>query len=106
MVQQNTDDLMMLCASLVAEETREPRTVERALGAWRGSTISGYLRGDEQTYLENFRCSKHKFDAVVSLLEHTPIDRKTVRASATTDWRKARRRAEGSGCARPSLPSL
>ena len=91
MVQQNTDDLMMLCASSVAEETHKRRVVERALGAWRGSTISGYLRGDEQTYLENFRCSKQKFDAVVALLEHTPIDRKAVRASASTDWRKTRR---------------
>ena len=66
MVQQNTDDLMMLCASSVAEETHKRRVVERALGAWRGSTISGYLRGDEKTYLENFRCSKQKFDAVVA----------------------------------------
>ena len=91
MVQQNTDDLMMLCASSVAEETHKRRVVERALGAWRGSTISGYLRGDEKTYLENFRSSKEKFDAVVALLEHTPIDRKAVRASASTDWRKTRR---------------
>ena len=91
MVQQNTEDLMMLCASSVAEETSERRVVKRALGKWRGSTISGYLGGDEKTYLENFRCSKQKFAAVVALLEHTPIDRKEVRASASTDWRKTRR---------------
>ena len=91
MVQHSADDLMVLLASSVAGEPRERRKVERALGAWRGSTISGYLRGDEQSYLENFRCSKQTFAAVVALLEDTPLDRKAVRASASTDWRKTRR---------------
>jgi hypothetical protein len=34
--------------------------MQRAQGKWRGSTISGYLRGDEQTYLENFRWLESK----------------------------------------------
>ena len=61
MVQQSADDLTTLLASSEAGEPRERRKVERALAAWRGSTISGYLRGDEQSYLENFRCSKLLF---------------------------------------------
>ena len=91
MVQQSADDLTTLLASSQAGEPRERRKVERALAAWRGSTISGYLRGDEQSYLENFRCSKLLFATVDALLEDTPLDRKAVRASASTDWRKTRR---------------
>ena len=46
------------------------------MGKWRGSTISGYLRGgpvgrDEITYRENFRMSIGPFDKLVSLMEKT-----------------------------------
>ena len=41
--------------SCAADESSERRHVQRNSGKWRGSTISGYLRGDDQTYVENFR---------------------------------------------------
>ena len=45
------------------------RTVQRALGKWRGSTIAGYLHaGDEQTYKTNFRMSKETFSLLAGLL--------------------------------------
>ena len=61
----------LLVAALVAESSSkgERRTVSRALGSWRGSTLSGYLRdGDDQTYLENFRCTKARFECLVHQL--------------------------------------
>ena len=65
--------------------------MERALGKWRGSTISGYLRGDAQKYRENFRCSKALLDWLVHLLEGSSIDRKQAQQPSSTDWRKSRR---------------
>ena len=42
------------------------RLIQRASGKWRGSTLFGYLQsGDEQTYAENFRCSKMTFSRLV-----------------------------------------
>ena len=51
------------------------RTVHRALGRWRGSTVAGYLRGDDRTYLENFRCSQHRFDDMVMRLAGSGLDK-------------------------------
>ena len=51
-----------------ATEAAPRRDVERALGKWRGSTMSGYLRGDDTTYLANFRCSKLRFDDLLAKL--------------------------------------
>ena len=51
----------VVMAAQATEEEAGRRTVERAAGKWRGSTIGGYLRGDNRTYLENFRCSRHHF---------------------------------------------
>ena len=51
------------------------RTVHRALGRWRGSTVAGYLRGDDRTYLENFRCSQHRLDDMVMRLAGSGLDK-------------------------------
>ena len=63
---------VVMAASGSGESTR--RTVERAIGKWRGSTIGGYLRGDDETYLFNFRCSKHRFGHLVGLLAGSQLD--------------------------------
>ena len=49
----------------VAMADDERRTVERARGRWRGSTMSGYLRGDEVTCQHNFHSSIAQLDGVV-----------------------------------------
>ena len=70
-------NLMLLTGA--AEQERPPRRmVPRCLGKWRGSTISGYLRGgpsgpDEQTYMQNFRMSIGAFDRLVKLMEMSPL---------------------------------
>ena len=59
---QNTHAVVVL---LLQQASEERRVVERALGKWRGSTLSGYLHGahsDDQTYIENFRCTKTTFN--------------------------------------------
>ena len=53
---------------LAASHTDQRRHVERASGKWRGSTLSGYLRGDDQTYVENFHMTRATFDKLLSLL--------------------------------------
>lgn len=53
---------------LAASRTDQRRHVERASGKWRGSTLSGYLRGDDQTYVENFRMTRETFNKLLSLL--------------------------------------
>ena len=57
--------------SCAADESSERRHMQRNSGKWRGSTISGYLRGDDQTYVENFRMNSATFDKLLALLEHT-----------------------------------
>ena len=57
--------------SCAADESSERRHVQRNSGKWRGSTISGYLRGDDQTYVENFRMNSVTFEKLLALLEHT-----------------------------------
>ena len=65
LVLQQSDMLLTVLASGM-EGGGERRIVHRALAKWRGSTLSGYLRaGDDQTYLENFRCTKQRLDAIV-----------------------------------------
>ena len=70
---------VLAATSTGAEEDR--RAVERALGKWRGSTVAGYLRGDDTTYLENFRMSKHRFDVLTSLLAGSQLDLSSNRTS-------------------------
>ena len=61
-----------------ASQPQKRRKVHRALGKWRGSTISGYLRGDhgpdELTYRMNFRMSIGAFNAMVEKLSKTNFD--------------------------------
>jgi len=63
-----------LLASSAAEDTNR-RKETRALGKWRGSTLSGYLRNDEKSCRDNFRTSDNRLSTLVSLLEKTPLDR-------------------------------
>ena len=62
-----------------AEGKADRRTVERATGRWRGSTLAGYLRGDNVTCMQNFRCSKVRFEDLVSRLRHSGLDVATER---------------------------
>ena len=55
------------------------RTISRALGRWRGSTIKGYLHGDERTCKENFRCSKQRLHDLVEKLRHSVLDKASER---------------------------
>ena len=87
--QQN--GLLLAAVAAACSSAEERRTVSRALGKWRGSTLSGYLRdGDDQTYLENFRCTKARFEALVEQLRDSPLD-VTPPKALTSDWRKVRR---------------
>ena len=57
------------------QSSAEPiRKVERARGKWRGSTLSGYLRGDDKTYVFNFRCTKRRLGELAKLLEGSQFD--------------------------------
>jgi hypothetical protein len=92
LVEQHSNNMTVMAAA--AREEQQPterRSVLRAIGKWRGSTISGYLRDDEQTYLENFRCSKAKLEHTVSMLQGSALDRCAIRHESSTDWRSARR---------------
>ena len=50
------------------------RVVPRALGKWRGSTLSGYLTHDDQTYLERFRATRAQLDGLVVRLQGSQLD--------------------------------
>ena len=83
----------LLAAAVVAASSAsgERRIVSRALGKWRGS-LSGYLRdGDDQTYLENFRCTKQRFEAIVEQLRNSQLDAAPSVVRTSSDWRKVRR---------------
>ena len=81
---------MVLSAVAGSDSTR--RCVERALGKWRGSTVSGYLRGDDHTCHSTFRCSLTR--AVRSLIYLVGLLMGTALVAAesrtTTHARKAR----------------
>ena len=74
---------------------QERRTVERATGRWRGSTLGGYTRGDNQTHVSNFRCSKVRLDDLADKLKGSSLDRAENRTTyvskrGTRVTRKAR----------------
>ena len=53
----------------------ERRVVVRALGKWRGSTLSGYLNhGDELTYKCNFRCTSETLNSLCELLSPSALN--------------------------------
>ena len=88
---QHQNGLLVAALVAVSSSKGERRTVSRALGSWRGSTLSGYLRdGDDQTYLENFRCTKARFECLVHQLRDSPLDVGAPKV-LTSDWRKVRR---------------
>ena len=47
------------------------RSVQRSRGGWRGSTMTGYIFGDEITYRSNFRMSKQTFQRLLEMLSKT-----------------------------------
>ena len=64
----------MLAAVQLESETRPPppprRQIHRTEGGWSCSTIWNYvLKGDDSTYLANFRCTRRQFDDLVGQLE-------------------------------------
>ena len=56
------------------QEAEKPRVVERAAGKWRGSTLAGYLGGDDITSVENFRCTKAQFEIIVNGLAGSALE--------------------------------
>lgn len=80
LLDQQDDALGAAILSISQDEHSVRRTVERALGKWRGSTLSGYLRGDETTYRSTFHCSKDQFDGLVDLLGGSCLDKAEKRA--------------------------
>ena len=67
------------------------RTIQRAAGKWRGSTLAGYLQlGDEKTYLANFRCSKHRFNDLVHRLQGSCLDKAEERTEHRLRGKAAR----------------
>lgn len=79
---------------------RTRRVVERAMGKWRGSTISGYLRCDEQTYESNFRMNRDTFDKLLGLLQSTEFVKKDEAKHARPRRSKQRRSADSAAFAR------
>jgi hypothetical protein len=59
---------VVVLVTQAAKDEAPRRTEQRALGKWRGSTLSGYLRNDEQSHRANFRCRGKKLDELVELL--------------------------------------
>ena len=58
---------LVLAAVQLESETRPPpsprRQIHRTEGGWSCSTIWNYvLKGDDSTYLANFRCTRRQFD--------------------------------------------
>ena len=76
-VQQLAHDNVVLQAAAFAAKEQDvapKRVVPRCLGKWRCSTLSGYLRHDDITYRENFRCTRQQLDGLVMLLAGTALD--------------------------------
>ena len=92
-LQQN--DLLLAALAAASQGGGERRTVNRALGKWRGSTLSGYLRdGDRQTYLENFRVTRERLDALVDQFEGSVLFGAKPKQTGSAEWRKVRRTAK------------
>ena len=70
--QQDAIASMVVCM----EQGGARRTILRAAGKWRGSTLAGYVQGgDDATYVANFRCSKHRFNDLVQRLKGSCLDK-------------------------------
>jgi len=66
------------------EDMTERRVVGRALGKWRGSTLHGYLLdGDDQTYKDNFRCTRHRFNDLCQRLKGSCLEKAEERTEYT-----------------------
>ena len=64
--------VLLVMANSAAGQAR--RVVPRALGKWRGSTLSGYLKHDDQTYVERFRATRAQLDGLVVRLQGSQLD--------------------------------
>lgn len=79
--------MVALNAGAQAAQPQPRRHVNRCLGKWRGSAVAGYVfSGDEQTYKENFRCSRESFGLLHGLLVSS---RFATAAETCTVWRTA-----------------
>ena len=88
--QQHALVTALVMSASAAKDKRARRTVKRAAGSWRGSTIAGYLQGDDTTYKQNFRCTKFRFNHLVSLLGRSVLDKASERADYELRGRAAR----------------
>ena len=85
-----------LAATACDESAR--RTELRALGKWRGSTLSGYLRNDEKSRKDAFRASDNRLDTLVALLQDTKL--------AGTGWRNVLQPDRGRRVTRKATEAL
>ena len=71
-VAHQEDAALVVALMNAGEEGSVRRTVERAHGKWRGSTLMGYLgQGDETTYRANFRMTKAQLKGIIEGLGST-----------------------------------
>ena len=86
--------IMQAVAADDANDVR--RLVERARGKWRGSTIAGYMRGDQQTIKESFGFpTEEAFSGLVGMLSGTSLDaakNRPTSPSGRSGWRTQRAR--------------
>ena len=74
-VAHQEDAALVVALMNAGEEGSVRRTVERAHGKWRGSTLMGYLgQGDETTYRANFRMTKAQLKGIIDLLRGSRFD--------------------------------
>mgnify|MGYP002629707147 CR=1 FL=1 len=74
--EQQLDAAAAAVALVACEDSKEKgarRTEVRALGKWRGSTLSGYLNNDDTSRLNNFRCRGKRLDDLVELLRPSQL---------------------------------
>lgn len=88
--------VVMACTA--SDEGAGRRTEQRALGKWRGSTLSGYLRNDEKSRRDNFRASDNRLDTLVKLLQNSEL--------AGTGWRNVLQQNRGRRVTRKATEAL
>lgn len=83
--------MLALLKSACEQNALARRVIPRAIGKWRGSTVAGYLfRGDEASYLLNFRMSRESFQMLHHMLMLSPI---TANIGNLAEIRRERREA-------------
>ena len=97
LLDQQRDVVVGVMQAVAADaENDVRRVVERARGKWRGSTIAGYMRGDQQTIKESFGFpTEEAFDGLVGMLSGTSLDaaqNRPTSPSGRSGWRTRRAR--------------